>query len=164
MNVITKPFRGGRVFNAEDAAEPEPPKPRRYPCFANGCPMPGTIWPDIVQGGTGDRSGTCAWHYAVPEHDIPRVTQVLREWGCVAYEVSECRRVHCSTEVIGNPGALAALFQTAVERLRPAVKAGGWADQFEANGRTYRDWGRDLEAFLGGRVVEARSTHQRRAA
>lgn len=164
MNATTKPFRGGRVFNADEAAEPEQPRRRRYPCFANGCPMPGTMWPGAGMGGTGDRPGTCVWHYGVAEHEIPRVTQVLNDWGCVAYEVDECRRVHTSTEVLGDPGALAALFQTAVERLRPQVQMGGWADEFEANGRTYRDWGRHLEAFIGGQVVQALSTRQRRAA
>lgn len=152
-------YRGGRV-NADDDA----PRHRRYPCFATGCPMPGTIWPGVTQG-AGDQPGSCAWHYGVQPLNIPRVTQVLKDWGSVAYEVDECRRVHTSSETACSPKAQDAAFRIAVERLRPHVQAGGWGDEFEARpGERYAGWGSRLEAFLGARVVEVLSVHARRAA
>jgi hypothetical protein len=149
-------YRGGRVND-----EPVTPRKRlRYPCFAIGCPMPGTIFP----GGSTEQSGTCAWHYGVNPDDIPRVSGVLRDWGCVAYEVDEARRV-LTGESASDPGAVAKLFQAANERLRPSMAAGGWGDELEAGkGEDYGAWARRCEAFLGARVTEVLSLRQRRAA
>lgn len=149
-------YRGGRVDPEADAPKPRP----RFPCFATGCPMPGTIFPGAGVGGTGDRPGECAWHYGVQPTDIPRVTQVLQDWLCVAREVNAARRAQYG-EAASSPRALDALFEQAVQRLRPHVQAGGWGDQFERQpGEDYRRWGQRLEAFIGGRVVEVLSTYR----
>ena len=161
-------YRGGAL------TQHEKPPARRYPCFANGCPMPGTIWPGAVQGGTGDEPGTCAWHYGVQTHDIPKVTRVLLDWQCVSFEVNEARRAHTSSELACNPKALADAFAAAWERLQPQV--GEWAEELRPgtarNSRgdrlghreDYASWARRLERFLGARVVEVLSVHRRRAA
>lgn len=149
-------YRGGRVD-----PDPEAPKPMpRFACFADACPMPGTIFPGAGVGGTGDRPGTCAWHYAVNANDIPRITQVLQDWHCVAREVNAARRAQYG-ETASDPKAMDALFAQSVSRLRPHVQAGGWRDEFEAlPGEHFREWGQRLEAFIGGRVVEVLSVHR----
>lgn len=159
--MTVKPFRGGRVFSDQDAAEPPPPAVRRYPCFADGCPMAGTIFPEGV---TGERPGTCVFHYAVQASDIWKVTRALTDWKCVSDEIQCCRRVLTSPETASDATAQDAAFATAVERLRPAVQAGGWNDWFEPGPHeTYHGWGLRLERFLGGRVVEVLSVHRRSA-
>lgn len=148
-------YRGGRV-----EPEADPPKPRRYPCFATGCPMPGTMWGGITQGGTGERLGSCAWHYAVSPTDIPKVTQVLQDWQCVAREMNAARAAQYG-DAASSPKAMDALFAQSVSRLRPYVKDGGWGDEFERRpGEDFCGWGRRLEAFLGARVVEVLSIRQ----
>lgn len=142
-------YRGGRL--EQDA--PKPPRPR-YPCFAEGCPMPGTIFPGVIQGGTGDSPGTCAWHYGLIPNDIPRVTQLIREWECVAREIDRARRVHTGP-LACDPAALQREFDAAVARLRPAVQSGGWGNTFEREGMEgYGRWAQRLEVFLGKRVRE----------
>lgn len=161
-------YRGGAI------GDPEPPRVRlRYPCFAVGCPMPGTLWPGATQGGTGDTPGTCAWHYGVQPQDIPRVTKALQEWACVSFEVNEARRV-LTGETATDPKAIGAAFAAAWERMRPLVP--GWEEQLKpGNIRTskgeerpfhegYGDWAKRLERFVGARVGEVLSIRQRRAA
>lgn len=164
-------YRGGRI---DGSGGDDPPKPRRYPCFAAGCPMPGTIFLGAGVGGTGDAQGSCAWHYAVQPHDIPKVTRVLLDWQCVAYEVREARRAHTSSELASNPQGLADAFDAAWQRVQPLVP--GWEDELrpgiarsskgEALGHRedYRAWGQRLERFLGARVVESLSVNVRRTA
>jgi hypothetical protein len=144
-------------------AIPHNPASRTYRCFADRCPMPGTIFPGQLMGDK--HGGTCAWHYGVEPLDIPKVTAVLRDWQCLAYEISECRRVHTSAESATSPKAQDQLFAAAVERLREQVKSGGWGDEFEPKrGERYARWGQRLEEFLGGKVVEVLSTRRRAAA
>lgn len=140
-------------------AIPHKPAPTRYRCEAHECPMPGTMFP------SGSKGGVCAWHYGAISSDWPRISRVLLDWGAVAYEVDECRRVHTASESACDPKAQDALYATAVERLSPFMAAGGWTAEFEAmRGRSYAQWGRRLEEFLGARVVEALSIRQRRSA
>jgi hypothetical protein len=160
-------YRGGAI-------ETTKPTPRRYPCFAGGCPMPGTIF----TGGT-DQPGTCAWHYGVLSADIPKVTKALQDWGCVSYEIREARRA-LTGEVATDPAALQQAFDTAWERLRASIDE-GWVDQLKPGTITtrnrftreaydtkqpegYGDWAKRLERFLGARVVEVLSIRQRAAA
>lgn len=159
-------YRGGRIGDEADDDLPAPRK--RHPCFAGGCPMPGTIF----TGGTGS-PGVCAWHYGVKPHDIPRVTEALRDWECVAYEVREARRV-LTGELAVDPKAVQAAFEQAWERLEPL--SGDYRDQLkpgsirQRDGRelpfreTYADWAKRLTEFIGARVVEVQSVNQRRAA
>jgi hypothetical protein len=150
-------------------AIPHTPAPRRYSCFADGCPMPGTITP------SGSGSSVCAWHYGILPTDIPKVTRVLRDWQCVSYEVGEARRV-LTGELAADPTAIRRMFAAAWERLEPL--AGTWAAELKpGNVRTskgvdrgplfpegYGDWAKRLERFLGARVVEVLSVRQREAA
>lgn len=163
-------YRGGAL------TEQKPRVVLRYPCFADGCPMPGTIWPGAGIGGTGDQPGTCAWHYGVQPQDIPKVTRALRDWACVTYEVNEARRA-CTGDLASNPAALKAAFATAWERLQPLV-VGQWEDELSPGNihtskgldcgprlpESYADWARRLERFVGARIAEVLSTHRRRAA
>lgn len=154
--------------NLSDAI-PHKPAPRRNPCFADGCPMAGTMFPEGVGG---ERPGSCAFHYGINASDIPRVTRVLLDWACVSEEVRAARRA-LTGEYAADPKALDALFVTAWQRLRPLVS--GWEAQLapgnvhsskgEDRGfrEGYSDWSKKLERFLGGRVVEVLSIHRRSA-
>lgn len=144
-------YRGGAL------TDQTPKVVKRYPCFAGGCPMPGTIFT-----GSTDSPGSCAWHFGVLANDIPKVTQVLKDWNCVAYEVNEARRAHMG-ELACNPKALDDAHRAAWERLQPLVP--GWEDQLQPQeGERYRAWMQRLERFLGARVVEVQSLRHRRAA
>lgn len=136
-----------KQFNAaDDAPAPVEETKARFACAANDCAMPGTIFPASA------REGVCGWHYGVQGSQWPRVTQVLRDWECVAFEINDGRRA-----LIG-PGAADPKFQDrrfyeAVARLRPAVNAGGWGSTFEAQaGEHYENWVKRLEKFLADQV------------
>jgi hypothetical protein len=147
-------YRGGRVNPDSDA-----PKRLRYPCFATGCPMPGTI-------GTGpaDQPGTCAWHYGVLPTDIPKVTQRLKDWQCLTAEVNAARQA-LTGEHASDPKALDDVLAAAWTRLQPVVAHTGWEDVLKPRpGEHLSEWSRHIERFLGARVVEVLSTNQRRAA
>lgn len=169
----SKPFRGGRVFTDDDAPIEQPKVRKRYPCFADGCPMVGSIFPGAGVGGTGETPGSCAWHYGVNPTDIPKVTQVLRDWQVVSFEINEARRT-LTGELAADPKALEERFAAAWDRLQPLVP--GWETQLAPGNihtskgvdrgfrEGYGDWAKRLERFLGARVVEVLSVHQRRAA
>lgn len=147
-------YRGGRVAPADDEA----PKQLRFACNAHQCPMPGTIFP------ASGSNGVCAWHYGGLPSDWPRITQVLRDWQCMVDEIDECRRIHSGASGF-DPKVLSDTYAAAIARLRPFVQGGGWGDAFEPkHGEQYRDWGRRLEAFLGGEVVKVLNLNHRRAA
>lgn len=170
MSSSNAPFRGGRVFSDDEAPiEPQKPKRVRYPCFAEGCPMPGTIFPN---GASDGKVGTCAWHYAVQPTDIPKVTQVLRDWMCVSAEILQARRC-LGGALASDPAGLQREFDAAWQRLMPL--AASWESELRPGTiRTskgvdtgfrqgYSDWAKHLERFIGSRVVEVLSTHRRSA-
>lgn len=164
-------YAGGKVF----ADTPEGERPRmRYPCFATGCPMPGTIFPET------SKDGVCAWHYGVKPNDIPRVTNTLQAWDCVSFEVREARRI-LTSELRADPAGIQRAFAAAWERLEPLAGTtwasvlapstikhrdkdapGGYVDT--RHHESYADWAKRLEAFVGLQVVESLSVNQRRAA
>lgn len=133
-----------------------PHNERRGACFADGCPMPGTI----------NLTGTqwhCGWHHQAQPSDIPRITRTINDWACVASEINRARAALIG-QFASDPAALNQLFTEAVNRLRPAVMGGGWGKQFERDGfEGYRDWMIRLQDFLHARVTEATSTHRRAA-
>lgn len=148
-------------------AIPHTPAKRRYPCFAEGCPMPGTIFPDS------QAAGVCAYHYGVKPGNVPRVTNVLRQWDCVAFECREARRV-LTGELASDVKAIDDAFAKGWERLQPL--AGEWAaylmpgniltskDVDTGMRENYGDWAKRLERFIGARVVEALNLHEQRRA
>lgn len=153
-------YRGGRV-EPDEPLEDEPRRVVRYACFAEGCPMPGTLFPEHA------RNGVCAWHYSVQPTDIPKVTSQLRAWECVAREIEQARRMLCGP-VAADPAALELAYHQAWDRLRPMLSAGWLAQLQPATIRTskgedtrhpqsYGDWAKHLEQFLGARVVEVLS-------
>lgn len=151
-----RPFRGGRVFPGEDAADDAKPQSPRLPCFAAGCPMPGTLFANSTSG-----AGSCAWHYAVQPSDIPKVTQRLNDWACVSTEVNAARRV-LTGEAASDPRAQEAALLVAWQRLAPQVEHSGWTGDLQpASGEHLGEWCRRLERFIGARVVEVLSTHRR---
>lgn len=147
-------YKGGRV-------NPDPPTPerRRYPCFADGCPMPGTMFPNGP-----DKDGCCIYHYGAQPSDIPKVTQRLTDWQCVIAEINAARRV-LTGDTAADPKAQDEAQTAAWQRLAPLVELSGWADTLKPQPREgYGDWERRLEAFMGARVVEGLSTHRRSGA
>lgn len=133
----------------EDAAPDEAPSRTRYPCAANGCPMPGAIFP-----ASGSR-GMCGYHYATNSSDWPRITQALTDWRCVSAEVNEARRVLTDQDLCTDVKAQNDAFRTAWERLQPAMAMGGWNDALKPAPReSYSGWCRRLEEFMGARVLE----------
>lgn len=152
-------YRGGRV-NPEDAADR--PERLRYPCFAEGCPMPGTMFPDQVLGEK--RHGVCPWHYRLAPSDIPKVTKVLQDWNCVTGEI-EAARAALRGPHAADPKALDEVHAAAWSRLEPLLAHTGWSDVLKPRpGEHLDDWARHLERFIGKRVVEVLSINQRRAA
>jgi hypothetical protein len=149
-------YAGGRVFS-EDEPPPiagDAPRRLRFPCFADGCPMAGTMFP-----GT-SRQGVCPWHYAAAPNDIPRITQRLRDWFCVAQEVDAARQILCGPHAADARAQDAALAH-GWARLQ-AVCSGWEADLAPRKREQLHDWSRRLEAFIGARVLETLSP--RRAA
>lgn len=145
-------YRGGAI-------NPQPqPAVRRYPCFADGCPMPGTMWGGITQGGTGERPGDCIWHYGVNPSDIPRVTRVLQDWHCLVDEINAARAVLCG-DMACDPKAQDEAMAQGWRRLAPQVEMSGWADQLQPHKHHEHigEWARRLTEFLGARVLEVRS-------
>ena len=130
-------------------AIPHTPARRRYDCAAEQCPAPGTIFPGSTSGGG---TGVCVYHYGASNSDWRRITQTLKDWDCVGYEVRECRRVMCDPNTACDPKAQNTLFASAWERLRPLVT--GWEGELTPRiHEHYGDWGRRLDAFLGAQVV-----------
>jgi hypothetical protein len=155
-------YRGGRVD--PDAPLDEKPQPLRYPCFADGCPMAGTMFPDQVMGEKSN--GTCVYHYRVSPSDIPRVTRVLQDWLCVSDEINHARGV-LTGPLCADAKAQDHEFAAAWNRLR--ALSPGWEQQLApgtirtskgvdtGNRQTYSDWAKHLERFIGARVVEVLS-------
>lgn len=156
-------YRGGRV-EPHEPLEDSKPRRLRYTCFATGCPMPGTLFPDHA------KSGVCAWHYAVQPTDIPKVTTQLQAWECVAREIQTARRL-LTGPAAADPAAQEAEFAMAWNRLRPLLSA-GWETELvpgractskgvdTGNRQSYGDWAKHLERFLGARVAEVLSTRR----
>lgn len=116
-------------------------------CFAHGCTMPGNVKVDGA-------SWTCAWHYGVVPSDIPRVTQVLRDWECATYEIKIGRQALCSL-FAADPKKLDELFTEALARMAAATSSGSWGDQFERqSSEDYRRWLNRLEVFVGRRIAQ----------
>lgn len=155
--MTTKPFRGGRVFSDQEAPLENKPAARAYRCFADGCPMPGTMWGGVTQGGTGERPGNCIWHYGVNPSDIPRVTRVLQDWACVVNEINAGRNVLCG-DMACDPLAQDAALTVGWRRLAPLIEMSGWVAELQPQAREHiGDWTRRLTEFLGARVLEVRS-------
>lgn len=145
-------YRGGAL-----TVQQPPPTVQRYPCFADGCPMAGTIFPN----GTADgKPGVCAFHYAANPTDIPKITQVLNDWQCVANEIRAARR--CVTgPAAADPATQDREQALAWGRLGPVVQRGGWGDVLAPRpGEHYGEWAKHLERFLGARVVEVLSVRR----
>lgn len=139
-----------RAFNhAEDPEAQTDSAPggtaRTGGCFADGCPMPGSI-------NTGGKHWHCPWHHEVLPTDIPRVTQILRDWECLTYEINIGRRILTGATAC-DPKAQNEAFRGAVERVLAATASGGWGDEFDAKGKDYRGWLSGLERFLAGRIA-----------
>lgn len=153
--MTTKPYGGGRVFTDDESAT-RTPEPQRvhYRCFADSCPMPGTIFP------SGPSSGVCAWHYGCMSDELGLITRVLQDWTCLSTEIvrgrATLRGKHAS-----NPKVLRAEFEKALRRVRPAVAGGGWGDAFEPKpGEDYAGWIRRISDFLDGVVSKTVVDHR----
>lgn len=152
MTQAQKPFRGGRVFTDDDAAQQDQPQRVRYPCFAAGCPAAGTLFPNGTQS-----PGVCVWHYQVQPSDIPKVTQRLVDWRCVGVELEAARSL-LTGEAAADARAQDEAQAQAWQRLGPVVQRSGWGDVLAPRpGEHYGEWAKHLERFIGARVVEVLS-------
>lgn len=144
-------FIAGGPDDDSDDQQSSTPARMRYECCANGCPMPGTMFP------SGGSRGICCYHYATNASDWPRITKVLADWRCVTFEINECRRVLCDQDICTDVKAQNDAFRSAWERLMPALDMGGWnlAQLAPKPGEGYSNWARRLDEFLGGQVVAA---------
>jgi len=140
---------GGPEDDADDQ-QPSTPARMRYECCANGCPMPGAMFPS---GST--KGGICHYHYATNPSDWPRITQVLNDWRCITAEINECRRVLCDQDLCCDVKVQNERYAEAWKRLHPALIAGGWheGELAPSPGLSYGEWARGLENFMGGQVL-----------
>lgn len=144
-------FIAGGPEDDEDVAQDAAPSRPRFACTANGCPIPGTLFPS-----SGSR-GICRYHYATNASDWPRITKVLLDWRVVTAEINECRRVLCDQDLCTDVKAQNDAYRQAWERLRPALDMGGWnlTELAPRPGESYSSWATRLDAFLGGQVLDA---------
>lgn len=141
-----------QTFNDEapPLAAQNGPRRMRYRCFANGCPMPGTIFTG------GSDSGVCAWHFGCNADDLPRVSRCIADWECVANAINAGRTFTNdpmkATAAKGDTAELAAMWAD----LLPSVLGSGWKNRIEPTaGERLGDWTRRLERFLANRIKEA---------
>lgn len=139
-----------RAFNPSDDEQIAAPAPsmggNTYRCFADGCSMPGSIF---LNSG---RTGTCAWHYGALPSDLPRITQVLKDWECLTFEVRAARAA-LSGDKASDPKALHDLFVEAQGRVLAATNGGGWGDTFKPKPvEDYRTWALRLGVFVSKRI------------
>lgn len=129
----------------EDDVPQAASKPLRYPCVANGCPMPGTI---LVGG-----PGICGWHLGTNGDEFSRVTESLQRWECVTRVINAARRVVSTPATCADGKAQAAVLRDEWAALAQAVHGTGWKIRVEPQpGETIGEWGRRLEVFLAARV------------
>jgi len=158
--------------NLADAIPHNPAPIQRYRCYADDCPMAGTIFE-----GSPDGPGVCPFHYGAPPLDVRRITQTLLDWRCVADAIRQARRALLGTNATNGP-LHAQTMADAWADLRAAVAPSYWPDlepgPLRVRDRTkpegwrvlnvredLGDWARRLERFLGARVLEARSVGAR---
>lgn len=134
--------------DADDSAPaPTGPTVRGHPCWAQGCPMPGTIFTG------GSASGVCGWHYGVPGNDVPRVTQMLRNWDCVSTAINRARRDLTDPDIAAKPGILKERFENLWRELSPLVP--GWEGSLQPRAHeSYDEWRISAEKFLAMRIAE----------
>jgi len=151
-----------------DAIPHNPAPQQRYRCYADDCPMAGTIFE-----GSPDGLGVCPFHYGAAPLEVRRITKALLDWRCVADAVRVARRALLGTNATNGP-LHAQTMADAWADLRATVAPVYWSDlepgpmrvRDRSKPEGYRllnapeslaDWARRLERFLGARVLEARS-------
>jgi hypothetical protein len=129
-------------------------KQLRYHCFANNCPMPGTIFPG------GSDSGVCAWHYGCNGSEVAKVSQVLADWDCVVRVVNAGRRVLTAPETATDGRQQTAEWAALWAELGASVAGSGWKQRVEPEtGENLGDWTRRMERFLKNRCKESLTGH-----
>lgn len=132
-----------------DEQQPRAPERMCYECCANGCPMPGAIFP------SGSSRGICGWHYGTNSEDWSRITEAIRgPWREVAREINVARRVLSDPDLCTNVKVLGERYLAATQRLAQALTGPLAAELAPRNKEDYGQWYRRLEIFLGGRVAE----------
>lgn len=129
--------------------EPEDDQPkarerRRYPCLAHGCPMAGAIF---LNGH--DAPGICALHYGCNASDMPKITEVLRNWGCVTFAHGQVQQFLNDPDKCTDIGAERVLLAAQWGELQRAAPE--WP-QLKPYVNALADWRRQLLAFLVWRI------------
>lgn len=134
----------------EDVAEaPVAPRRLRYPCIAHNCPMPGTIFP----GGT--TQGICAWHITATGDQLPKVTQALQDWQCLAIAINRGRAALVNPATCASPKELDRTQAELWGSLKESLAGSGWTERLKPEPQErLPDWSRRLERFLANRVKE----------
>lgn len=134
----------------DDEPQAAAPQRKRYRCWAEQCPMPGTIF----LGSLGS-DGVCAWHYGSSGDEVKKITQAILDWDCVQLEINRGRRVLIAPDTLAGPAKQDAEFREAWARMLPAVMGSGWKPRLEPRpGEKLGEWVRRLERFLANRVKE----------
>lgn len=140
------PVRRGH-FDEEGADAPPDAGPKRVraTCLANGCTMPGTLF----LGG----DGICAWHLGCSANELPRITEVMRNWQCVTEAINAGRSFANDPARCSDVKAQTVALLSAWNRMHESVIGSGWEPTLKpVQAETYGDWTRRLEQFLSDRI------------
>lgn len=136
---------------SKDVQQEEPVKRSIFKCFADSCPMPGSIFANS------EEFGSCGWHYGVQADKIPAVTQALRDWECISIPVNSLRRLLTNPNTCANVPEHNKAMRMYADEIHRATD--GIEDLDErtrpAEGELIGQWLHRLERFLGARVKEA---------
>lgn len=139
-------YRGGRVNAADDE-----PKRVRYPCFADGCPMAGTMFTTL--GTSPGQKGSCPMHWQAAPVAIPAITQRLLDWGFVAREIDAARAL-LTGEYAASPRVHALHHGQAWARLLAQLSPEWAAVLRPLQAEDLGLWARRLERFLAECATE----------
>lgn len=120
-------------------------KPKRvsYRCAADGCPMPGAIFPEGTSNET-TAKGVCMWHYGELPDKWPKITERMNDWRPMTDAINGARRCLTDPKTCTNAKAQNLHMQRAAEILRHDL-AWYWHPSFKPHEREdYGHWAQRL--------------------
>lgn len=136
---------------SKDVQKDEPVRLSTFKCFADGCPMPGSIFYNV------EELGSCAWHAGEQPAGIPKITKALQDWECIATPINRLRKLLTNPATCANVPEHNKAMRQYAEEIRRATE--GIEDLDERtrpkDGELIGQWLHRLERFLGARVKES---------